>query len=491
MAYTETLKLHYKIIFHHVGTLFTYFPVIVLVPILFCFAYPEEWSNALFFAETALVSLSLGLLLRYLFKPPKNAPLTIKEGTIIVLFTWTIGIFISALPFVFSGTLNMSQAIFESTSGWTTTGLTVVDVTTVSKLILVWRSLMQFLGGAGFAIIMLSAVIGPSGFGLYYAEGRIDNIMPNIRASVRMILVIYLSYAAGGIIAYLLAGMNFFDAFNHSLTALASGGFSTRAGSIGEFNSLAVEIVTVVLMVMGTTGFGVHYTLWSGKFKQFLKNGEPWTLLSILLLFTPVLIRFTTFSLYPEAPARTGIFQAVSALTTTGFSTVSFERWNDLGLYVLTLLMIFGGGMDSTSGGLKLFRLYALARAIWAQLISFFRPRTAVETIVLYKGQKAIELDLRLLKEILIIFTFYFIFYCLGVGVLAAYGYSLADSAFEYASALSTVGLSVGITRPDMPAPILWVETVGMFMGRLEFLVVFYAIIKLVRDVKILKEVSS
>lgn len=488
MEYIEALKLQYKVIFHHVGTLFSYFSLVIMIPVLFCFAYPHEWPNAVYFAETAGISLSIGLLLKYLFTPPKNTPLTIKEGSIIVLLTWTLGILISALPFILSGTLKPSQAIFESTSGWTTTGLTVVDVTSVSKLILVWRSLTQFLGGAGFAIIMLSAVIGPSGFGLYYAEGRVDNIMPNIRASARMILVIYFTYAAAGLTAYLLAGMNFFDAFNHALTALATGGFSTREGSIGEFNNLGIEVVTLVLMVIGATGFGVHYTLWSGDFKRLLKNGEPWMLLTILFFFIPTLVKATTQHLYPVSPLRVGVFQAVSALTGTGFSTVSFDHWNDVGLYLLTLLMIFGGGMDSTSGGLKLFRLYVLVRAIWAQLTSFFRPRTTVETIILYKGQKTIELDLRLLKEILIIFSFYFAFYCVGVGVLASYGYNLADSAFEYASALSTVGLSVGITRPDMPGPILWVETLGMFMGRLEFLVIFYAILKLIRDAKALKE---
>ena len=487
MDYLAVIKTRYRVVLHHVGTLFTFFPVVILIPILFCFAYPEEWPNALYFAETAGISLLVGLSFRKGFRITKNLPLTIQEGAIIVLFTWTIGIFISALPYLLSGVLNFTQAIFESTSGWTTTGLTVVKVEKISRLLLVWRSLTQFLGGAGFAVMMLSAMIGPMGFGLYHAEGRMDNLKPNIRKSAQMIITIYVTYAVAGAISFKLAGMSFFDAFNHSLTALATGGFSTKTRSIGDFNSMTIEIIALVLMILGTTGFGVHYTIWTRKFKIFMKNGEHWTLLGILLLFIPGVVRWTTSSLYPDMPLRTGIFQSVSALTGTGFSTVSFTNWNDLGLYLLTLLMIFGGGMDSTSGGLKLFRIYALIRAIWRELKGFFMPRNAVASVELYKGEKKIELGPRLLKEILMIFSFYFVFYLVGVTVLMVYGYDLPHAAFEYASALSTVGLSVGITRPDAPAGLLWIETLGMFMGRLEFFVVFYAVTKIIRDSRMLR----
>lgn len=486
--YPKALKKRYKVIFGYIGELFVYFSVALLTPLIIGIWYPEELSNAEPFVYAALVSFLFGMAFKLWLKVKPGTPLTVQEGAIIVVFVWIFGIVFSALPFVFGNILNFSQAIFESTSGWTTTGLTLVDVTKIPKVYLIWRSVMQFLGGAGFAIIMMSAILGPGGFGLYHAEGRIDNLVPNIKSSVRRILLIYFTYAFAGVLAYKIAGMNWFDAFNHSLTALATGGFSTRAGSIGEFNSAAIEGVTVILMLLGTTGFGIHYTLWKGNFKAFAKNGEPKLMGLILLFFTPILMAttFNVLAINSSGSFRLAFFQAVSALTGTGFSTVDFTNWSSkglfTGLYLLTLLMIFGGDMDSTSGGLKQYRLYALIKLIGLEIKKFFLPKNAVSVTEIWKGEKKRYIDSNLVKEILIVFTMYFLTYTIGTGIISAYGYSLADSAFEFASALSTVGLSVGITRPDAPLGIIWTETIGMFLGRLEFLVVIFGITKMFKD---------
>ncbi|MDN5338415.1 MAG: trk/ktr system potassium uptake protein, partial [Thermotogaceae bacterium] len=364
------------------------------------------------------------------------------------------------------------------------TGLTVIDVTKVSKLLLIWRSLMQYFGGAGFAIIA-SSIIGPIGFGFYHAEGRTDNLLPNVKKSAKMIIVIYGTYALAGIIMYLLAGMNFFDAFNHSLTALSTGGFSTKVNSIGEFNSKSIEFVTIILMILGTTGFGVHFTLWKGDFKTFLKNPEPWLLFSLILFFTP----FVTVNLSKVIPIETlrhSLFQNISALTSTGFSTVSFNNWPGFSMMALILLMIIGGGMDSTAGGLKLYRVFVLLKLIVIEVTSFFLPKNVVRSYVVWKGNTKRFIDESTVKEILLMFTLYFLTYITGVMILLGYGYDVLDSLFEFASALSTVGLSVGITSPSAPAGVLWTETMGMFFGRLEFMVILYALAKIFRDVDIL-----
>ncbi|MEA2067281.1 MAG: potassium transporter TrkG [Thermotogota bacterium] len=259
--YLLTMKERYKVIFGYIGRLFTYFPIVISLPLLFFFWYPEsQLSDMLPFIYTAIIVMIFGLAFGITYKVKPGTPLTIQEGAIIVVLVWTFGIFFSSLPFYLGDILNFSQSIFESTRGWTTTGLTMVNEDTIPKIYLVWRSILQFTGGAGFAIIMMSAIAGPGGFGLYHAEGRIDNLVPNVRSSVRRILVIYFSYAIAGFIAYLVVGMNSFDAFNHSLTALATGGFSTHSSSIGGFNSIPIEIVTIILMFLGTTGFGIYYT---------------------------------------------------------------------------------------------------------------------------------------------------------------------------------------------------------------------------------------
>ncbi|MFO7882460.1 MAG: TrkH family potassium uptake protein [Kosmotogaceae bacterium] len=489
--YLITMKERYRIILGYIGQLFTYFPIIIMLPVMLFFWYSEnQFSEMLPFIYTALIVLVFGLAFRMTFKVKPGTPLTVQEGAIIVVLVWVFGIFFSSLPFYLGDILPFSQSVFESTSGWTTTGLTMVNEDAIPKIYLVWRSILQFMGGAGFAIIMMSAIAGPGGFGLYHAEGRMDNLVPNVRSSVRRILVIYFGYALGGFIAYTWVGMNTFDAFNHSLTALATGGFSTHSSSIGGFNSISIEIVTIVLMFLGTTGFGIHYTLWKGNFRAFWKNGEPKLMGLTVIVFTPLLL-ITTFSLIFTGVGeafRHALFQGVSALTGTGFSTVDVSWWSSkgyhTGLYLLTLLMIFGGDMDSTSGGLKQFRLFAIIKIIFLEIKRFFLPRNAVVETEIWKGEKKQYIKPSLVKEILIIFTLYFVTFGIGTGILASYGHSLADASFEFASALSTVGLSVGITGPDAPLGLIWTETAGMFLGRLEFLVIIFGITKLIKDVR-------
>jgi len=485
--YSIMLKRTYSHILGYTGNMLIGFSIVLMIPVIFCFLYPDEWKNSWYFVESSVITFIIGFALRYPNKTDKNNVLTVKEGAIVVLLVWTLNILFSALPFMFSHTLNFTQAVFEATSGWTTTGLTVVDVTKISKLLLIWRSLMQYFGGAGFAIIVTSSIIGPAGFGFYHAEGRTDNLLPNVKKSAKMIMLIYGTYAILGMFFYVLAGMKFFDAFNHSLTALATGGFSTRVNSIGEFNSKTIEFITIILMVLGTTGFGVHFTLWKGDFKTFIKNPEPWLLFSLILFFTPFVTNNLS-SIFPNFSEafRHSLFQDISALTGTGFSTVSFNNWPGFSMMALIILMIIGGGMDSTSGGLKLYRVFVLLKLIVIEVTSFFLPKNVVKSYVVWKGQMKRVIDSSTIKEILLIFALYFITYITGVMILLGHGYSVMDSLFEFASALSTVGLSVGITTPNAPISVLWTETVGMFLGRLEFMVVLYALAKMFRDIDIL-----
>jgi len=428
MVFKAVLKSNYFIIMKVLGNLFLLFSLVLLFPVLFCLFFPEEFSTAGYaFILSAASSAVIGLLLKYI---PRNnlsqEVVSIREGAVIVLFSWTIGIFVSSLPYIFSGTFDFTHAIFESTSGWTTTGLTVVtDTHSVPKLILVWRSVTQFLGGAGFAIIMMGSIIGPRGFGLYHAEGRVDNVVPNVKQSARIIARIYVIYAVAGMIALSLTGMSIFEAF-------------------------------IVLMFLGATGFGIHYALWKRDFKAILKNGEPWLLLIIALVST-ILIAINglgpAFDSVGEA-VRKSAFQSISALTGTGFSTVDFSvRWPGfpLGMFILTVLMILGGCMDSTSGGLKQYRIFVLLKVIIESLLSFVRPRNTVSRIEIWKGQAKRYIDENVIREILLVFSLYMITYTVGVTILCGYGFPVRDSMFEFASALSGVGLSTGITNFTAP----------------------------------------
>jgi trk system potassium uptake protein TrkH len=481
--YLYKLKHRYKIIFKNTGMMLVYFGIgLILFGSLSLFY--KDFNSFYSFLESGMISIFTGAILILLSWNEKNNSINIQDAIVIIFFVWTLAIFFSALPFVFSGILNIHHAIFESTSGWTTTGLTLIDVTKIPKIFLLWRSLMQYFGGAGFALIMVIAT-GALGVGLYQAEGRTDNVVPNLRDSAKIIFGIYISWAIIGILLLkFVAGLNLFDSFNHTLTALATGGFSTKINSVGEFNNINAEIIIMILMIAGGTGFGVHYAALRRR-DLFKKNPEPKTMFFILLISIPLILFFTTKVLYGFFEGlRHAAFQAISALTGTGFSTVTFDNWNNFGLLIMTILMILGGMMDSTSGGLKLFRIFVIWKIIIHQIKNYFKPEGSIFHIEVYKGISKKKISYDTLKDVIAVVSMYFIIFSIGVLVLLSYGYSMEDSMFEYASALSAVGLSVGITTPDAPLGVIWIETLGMYLGRLEFFVIFFAIIKIFRDVK-------
>jgi len=299
---------------------------------------------------------------------------------------------LSAIPHILLGNLSFSQAVFESVSGLSGTGLTMfTDVTKLSKLLLFWRSFTQYVGGAGFAVLMLGMVLGPKALGFYKSEGRSDNLVPNIRRSAQLILEIYLAYTVAGTIALRLSGMNWFEALNHTMTALGTGGFSTRNGSIGEFNNLAIEIVTIVLMIIGATGFGIHYALWKGNIKAVLKNGEPWLLIGSSFGSAIVLSVYATGKYYKNfgEALRYILFQTVSAISGTGFQTLPLneEKWISFSpfMFILIVLMLSGGMMDSTSSGIKQFRIWVILNTLHDSVKGFLMPRGTVRKKVIFK----------------------------------------------------------------------------------------------------------
>ena len=483
--YARFLRGRYRILLGYTGLIDVLVGSLILSPCLLLPAYPAERPLAWGLAAPGLGLAALGGFLWRFFLPRGGESLTRQEGAVVIVLAWLSAVIVGALPFMAVGGLNFTQAIFESTSGWTTTGLSVVDVTAAPRLLLLYRSVMQLAGGAGLAVIMLSALAGPAGTGLSAAEGRADQLVPNVRRSAKLVVTIYSGYVIFGCIALFLAGMDWFDAINHAFAAISTGGFSTRPESIGFWNSPLVEGICVVLMLLGTMNFITSYALLHGKFRAVGKNGE--IRLQALLIPTLVTVIFlgVTSGLYPALgkQLRVAVFEVVTALSTTGFSTVGYGDWNALGWLVLIVLMIIGGGTGSTAGGLKQYRIYAFYRGLLWEFRRMLLPRGTVTMPDVWVGETRRFLGDRELRQIATFASLYLGTLALGAGVLAAYGYSLKESLFEFASALGTVGLSVGVTSAAVPAGLLWAETVGMILGRLEFFVVFIGITRLVANV--------
>jgi len=482
---SQEIARSYANIIHYAGLILILASILMLSPLLCLIFWPKETGLASGFITPAVVMLFLGAILWLLFRNKNDQSLDIQQSAVIVVLSWITVCLFSAWPFIVIQKLNFTQAIFESVSGWTTTGLSVVNVEASSHLILLWRSVMQLAGGAGLAIIMLATIVGPTGPTLGIAEGRSQQLVPQVRQSAKIVMMIYTGYAIVGTIAYYFAGMDFFDAVNHTFTAISTGGFSTKTGSIGYWNSLSIEAVTLSLMILGNLNFLTAYLLLHVKVKTVSKNGEVRLMMLLVPICATALFFLVCTSLYPSLSksVRVAIFETVTALTTTGFATVSYSNWNSFGVLLIIMLMLIGGGTCSTAGGIKQYRIYILYKSLIWEIKSFFLPRTAVVKNCIWQGERKDFINEARIRQIGTFVFLYLVTYFLGSLIITATGISIKDSLFEFASALGTVGLSVGVTDQQASPVTLWTEIFGMLLGRLEFFVIFSGIIKIVYDI--------
>ena len=483
MRYADFLRQRYRAILGYTGLLSLIASLLILSPLALLIVYRQEAAEAWGFL---IPGLALGLPSLYVWRrltPRPAESLSMSEGAVIVVLTWLLATLAGAIPFIFSG-MGFTHALFESTSGWTTAGLSVLDVSRASPLLLFYRSVTQLAGGAGLAILMLSTLTGPLGPGLAVVEGRQEQLLPHVRRSARLVLTLYAGYNVAGILALRLVGMTWFDAINHAFTALSTGGFSTRAQSIAYWRSPAIETILVVLMLLGMLNFLTAYTFLRTKFRATARNSEIRQSAILILIGATVLFFGVTGGLYATIGERlrVAIFNAVSALSTTGFATVDYGPWSGLGWLVLILFMLVGGGAGSTAGGIKQYRIHVLSKGLLWEFRRRLLPRRAVTEPDVWHGEQRSFIRDRQLRQVSMFVFLYVLVFVVGSGVIAAHGYPLQDSLFEFASALSTVGISVGITSADAPAGVLWVEMAAMFLGRLEFFTIVIGVLKLFHD---------
>lgn len=511
LTYHKLLKLRYKNVFFSSGTAIILLSILIFsLSIISILIYDDVNAFRSFFL-TFLISVFIGLFFKFLGKGEKTDSINIHDAVKIVFFIWTISIFVSAFPFFFSGLLSIHQSFFEATSGWTTTGLTMFsDVESLSEPFLIWRSLMQYFGGAGFALIML-VTARSTGVGLYQAEGRTDNLVPNFKDSIRLIIIIYSSYTIAGILLMVfIARVPFFHSFNNILTAIATGGFSTFNNSIAALDNLRAEIIIMIIMLVGATGFGVHFAFFQmiknsfshlnqlrkkeinklelkEKFKRedFLNNPEPKTMFFIIFIFFIVILIFTLIPMMDIAEGvKHSLFFTISSITTTGHATMDISLWNGLGIFSIIILFILGGMMDSTAGGIKIFRIYVVLKVVFNRISLFFKPGGTTFHIEVRKGVAKKIVNDEILKDVISVCFAFFIILMIGVIILLAYGYEIEEALFEYTSALTSGGLSVGIVSTEAPRGVVWALIIGMYLGRLEFFAIFYAIIRFIKDIK-------
>lgn len=488
-----------KIIGFYLGKIILGLALTMFIPILIGLSFGEI-NPTLDFAIAVEIAVIIGLLFSKFCRTDKD--LNWMQGMIVVSLSWIAAMFLSAIPLSLSGHYkSFLDACFETMSGFTTTGLSLVqDLDHLSYAHNLWRHLGPFIGGQGIAIIALSFLLkGTSGaFKMYVGEGRDERLLPNVVHTAQFIWLISIIYLIIGTlvlgIAGICIGLKPINSFFHGACIFMAGfdtaGFAPQSQNILYYHSLIFEIITIVIMIIGSLNFNFHYQLWNGNRKETFKNIESRTFfISIMLTFFIVAISLNRLGVCPQAIAlfRKGFFQLISAHTTTGYMTVYAQQfitdWGNLALFGLICAMALGGCICSTAGGIKMLRVGIICKALKEDLKRIIMPEKAI-VIEKFHHIKEIFLEDKIIRSALTITLAYIVLYGLGALAGMCYGYPFLESLFESTSAAANVGLSCGITSAAMPAALKITYIIQMWAGRLEFMSVFAIIGFLVAAVK-------
>jgi len=460
----------------------------MLIPIFLGLAC-KEINPALDFLIGTEIALIFGLLLKKLCFTEKD--LNWMQGMIVVSLSWLVAMVLGAIPLYLSGHWkSFLDTCFDSMSGFATTGLTLVqDLDHLSYAHNLWRHLIMFIGGQGIVIVALAfSIKGLSGaFKMYVGEARDERILPNVIDTARFIWLVSIVYLILGTLALgiigILNGMNPFNAFFHGacvfMAAFDTGGFAPQSQNILYYHSLAYEVTTIVIMLLGAINFKLHYHLWAGNPKEIWKNIETITLfITIMITFFITAIGLNQLNVYPKALVlfRKGFYQLISGHTGTGYMTIYAQQfineWGSLALVGIIIAMALGGSTSSTTGGIKMLRIGIIFKALKQDLKRIILPERAV-VVQKFHHIKDMFLEDRQVRSVLLITLAYLALYGAGAIVGMFLGYPFLNSLFESTSAAANVGLSCGITSAAMPAALKITYILQMWAGRLEFMSVF------------------
>ena len=449
----------------------------------------REPNPALDFLISANITIFIGLALSWLCKTDKE--LNTGQAMVVIALSWLAVMALSAIPLLLSGHYkSFLDACFETMSGFTTTGLTLVqDLDHLSQSHNLWRHLGPFLGGQGIAIIAISFLVkGASGtFNLYLGEGRDEKLVPNVINTARFIWVISIVYLILGTIVLGLVGISIGlkpqSAFFHGACIFMAGfdtaGFSPQSPNILYYHSLIYEIVIIFFMVIGSFNFNLHYQIWKGNFKEIWKNIETRTFLFVIMIVTLVVMAgLRQLGVYSDGITlfRKGFFQIISGQTTTGYMTIYAQQflkeWGDLALTGIILSMALGGCACSTAGGIKMLRVGIIYKAFRQDIKAMMLSPSAV-VVQKFHHIKTMFIEDAQVRAVLIVTLGYLFLYALGTLVGVWLGYPFLEALFESTSAAGNVGLSCGITDTSMPAILKVTYIIEMWAGRLELMSVF------------------
>ncbi|MDR8391139.1 TrkH family potassium uptake protein [Aliifodinibius sp. S!AR15-10] len=456
----------------------------LLIPVAVDLVYEgTTWHSFLY---SASIAFAVGGALYYFFKPENE--LRIREGFLVVSLTWLFLSLVGALPFVISGIIpSYTDAVFETMSGLTTTGATILGGTTsdgfhnpqieaIPRSMLFWRSLAHWLGGMGIIVLSIAILplLGIGGMQLFQAESpgpTTDKLTPRVQETAKLLWVVYVAFTAVEfLLLWIHPSMDWFDSLNHAFATLATGGFSTKNASIAAFDSVYIDLVITLFMFLAGINFALHFRLLKGDTDSFLDNREV-RFYSLVVLGGTLLVSLSLFlfNSYSVGEAlRYGSFQVVSIVTTTGFGTSDYELWYPLGAFALFLLFFTGGCAGSTGGGIKMIRWLIIIRNTFREIKQIIHPKAILPIRI---GDKIVDHNIQ--RTVLSFFIFYILIFGIGTLIITAFGYDLLSATGASIACLGNIGPGWGDFGPTdnfahVPYLGKWLLIMLMMVGRLE-----------------------
>ena len=462
---------NYKTVFFTLGILQIILGASMFLPIIIQMIYSEIDSS---FFGASIITIIFGTLF-FLSNLDHDKKLNLQQAFLLTALSWlSIAIF-GSLPFIFSNlNLSFTDSFFESMSGITTTGSTILSNLEITpKSILLWRAILQWLGGIGIIVmaITLMPIMNVGGMQLFKISSNdtSEKILPKSKEISLRLIYIYSSLTILCALTYWIFGMNIFDSLTHSMTTIATGGFSNYNDSIGYFNSIPIEISAMLFIILGSLPFIVYIKFINGNKKIFTSDIQIRTFVRIILIATTVLSIYLIFYDGNKFNLRSIFFNVISILTGTGYVNAEFDSWGSFALVLFLALMFIGGCAGSTTCGVKIFRIQILYLFISNQLKKIIYPKG----VFVMKYDKNV-IDNKFISSIISFIYLYFVIFFILAALLSLTGLDFVTAISGAATSISNVGPGLGniigpngnfSTLPDMSK---WILTLGMILGRLE-----------------------
>lgn len=467
--------MHVAIIFRILGILLMVFSIALLPPMVVSLIYQDGALSA--FALALGINFGVGAVCWF---PVRNRhqDLKTRDGFVVTVLFWLVLAVSGAMPFMLSESMNLSftDAFFESLSGWTTTGATVITgIDLLPESILFYRQLLQWLGGMGIIVLAVAILpmLGIGGMQLYRTETpgpmKDSKLTPRITETAKTLWYIYLALTIACAIGFYLAGMSAFDAICHAFSTVAIGGFSTHDASIGFFDSPLIESVAIFFMIISAFNFALHFYAWRFKsITHYFQDSEVKVLLTVLVL--AAIVTFTTLvisnSYEPDEALRFGLFELVSIATTTGFATADFTLWPIFLPFLLFFLAFMGGCAGSTGGGLKVIRVLLIYKQGSREMKRLIHPNAIIPIRI---GGRPI--DDRVVEAVWGFFSVYLMLYIIMTVLLLATGLDFVTAFSAVGACINNLGPGLGEVAAhygDISDFAKWVLSFAMLLGRLE-----------------------